>query len=1165
MSGVDGLGDLVLNPVYQAGLNSAISSLLPAGYPDLVSGIYTLDEPRQGQWEAYRMVQNEIPISLSCMTASYDWQYNKFRLNGTVEPNAKYYNHIDAFRTVAEANITMPDIYPLRPENEYIDWNSENGLQKIIDNKVVEVYQAAKEYVRGHTDRKFYPVVQAFGYWDKDEWLSWILPPPEMQKMLQYLPLCFDPDGIFNYRLFGYQTYSNNGNIIRRGDYAALYSSKFVPDIPDLVNPTDDSIRFGEDGESRSSYGAPVIHSPTYNALKEANAKVLKYAELIKGDDGASPGLAWNSSNVIGLTWNEGASFLANMHLADITVDDVDNEPRYQGYVQCGYYQDSLGNPAFMVVNRRANYFQSSTYASPRYVPVAQYSSCFPAFNAQTLLFGLNPDSYATYGTFPALYDPADEHIYISDDQDIQVSIDAGDGKLLKMCSSLPASVTSDAEIKNIAYLSGLITIDDCAEVTIHAGTQTTILPHSTILVKGNSILNLAGIVTVKDTVNIIVEDGSSINFNEADCTWGESSILKVTGGTLSISGGSMGTKSTSRWTGIRVSDSSQVLMDNATISNAQFNAFENSNCMITNSRFYVPGNSYGLLICNTSSGYTTEISNTMPGKGFYGTSDQGSTGIYLSAIQNQVNISNVNFHDLETGISKDATPYAIDTVNECRFVNCKTGITLFFNGSSTVIEWSKFTNDQPGQNGTGINLIASSPSISNCYFNNLYCGVQTESSLQSVWGTNHTYISESNFNDCNRGIESRNSNHYLKENYFYNNNDGIVNHASSNLNLSYNKNNVMKNIESNILFYDTLPYQSTIQLLAGHNDFYHMRSAGGSYAVDFCFDVNYYDSQGGFGVLRKINASDNWFEGAQVTVNDPLYADYVYVDSYDLLPSMPPPGPNTGRLFMALDYESQELYELAAATFKAMIDEDEEDEKSDVTSAIDGLYRCTFMIPDPSWELTDYFDTKAMQCAIDDPNLSAILKDYLAKVFVLNKEFQDAVDLIQLRIDNPISEIDSLRAVLDLEIVLQLAAMEDEKRPLTTKYVQYQYPDVQIFEKKHSDNWDKYSRLLLQNNADTSSLIAPMPLIQSNYPNPFNPSTTITFSIPEASRVRVSVYNLKGQKVKDLINADMLRGNHKLVWDGKDAHNRKASSGIYFLRLESGGKTSIRKTMLMK
>jgi len=52
---------------------------------------------------------------------------------------------------------------------------------------------------------------------------------------------------------------------------------------------------------------------------------------------------------------------------------------------------------------------------------------------------------------------------------------------------------------------------------------------------------------------------------------------------------------------------------------------------------------------------------------------------------------------------------------------------------------------------------------------------------------------------------------------------------------------------------------------------------------------------------------------------------------------------------------------------------------------------------------------------------------------------------------------------------------------------------------------------------------------------------------------------------VKDLINSELPRGNHKLVWDGTDAHGRSVGSGIFFLRLESGGKTSIRKAMLLK
>lgn len=527
--------------------------------------------------------------------------------------------------------------------------------------------------------------------------------------------------------------------------------------------------------------------------------------------------------------------------------------------------------------------------------------------------------------------------------------------------------------------------------------------------------------------------------------------------------------------------------------------------------------------------------------------------------MKNPVNISNLDFHNLLYGVFKSAVPYATDTVSECRFVNCDTGVKLFNNENGTDIHQCSFASTQPGKQGTGIHLVAASPSILDCNFHNLYRGILTEFSINSGNG-----VELSNFYNCEIGLESRSSNHRLKANYFNRNNSGIVNHAGSNLNLSFDANNVMMNHNDNVVFYDTMPYESTIQLFVGHNDFYHLTDNETMIdAVDFSFDANYYD----FPITPdyKINASKNWFQDNLVTFNDIAYIDYVYVDIFDPSPSLPAPPPEYDRLFTALDNESQQMYELAVDTYKSIIDEQLEEEKTYVTSAIDGLYRCMMMIPNPAWELSDYFDTKAVQYAIDEPTLSAILKDYLAKVLVLNEEFQAAVDLIQLRIDNPISELDSLRAVLDLEIVLQLAAMEQNKRPLATKYVQYQYPDIQVFNVMHSNNWDKYSRILHQNDPETTSLIAPIPQIQNNYPNPFNPSTTIAFSIPETGRVRISVYNIRGQKVKDLMNTEMIRGNHQLIWEGKDANNRNVGSGIYFFKLESGGKTSIRKAMLIK
>ena len=94
---------------------------------------------------------------------------------------------------------------------------------------------------------------------------------------------------------------------------------------------------------------------------------------------------------------------------------------------------------------------------------------------------------------------------------------------------------------------------------------------------------------------------------------------------------------------------------------------------------------------------------------------------------------------------------------------------------------------------------------------------------------------------------------------------------------------------------------------------------------------------------------------------------------------------------------------------------------------------------------------------------------------------------------------------------------------------------------------------------------IPPQAMISANYPNPFNPSTTIAFSIPKDANTKLCIYNIKGQKVKDIVTGDLLKGFHKAVWDGRDNRNRSVGSGVYLIRLESGGKTSVRKVTLMK
>ena len=86
-----------------------------------------------------------------------------------------------------------------------------------------------------------------------------------------------------------------------------------------------------------------------------------------------------------------------------------------------------------------------------------------------------------------------------------------------------------------------------------------------------------------------------------------------------------------------------------------------------------------------------------------------------------------------------------------------------------------------------------------------------------------------------------------------------------------------------------------------------------------------------------------------------------------------------------------------------------------------------------------------------------------------------------------------------------------------------------------------------------------------NHYPNPFNPNTTIHYSILSDGNVELSIYNIKGQKVKQLLSDQLTAGEHSVVWDGKDERGNAVSSGIYLYRLETGNYSATRKMLLMK
>lgn len=85
------------------------------------------------------------------------------------------------------------------------------------------------------------------------------------------------------------------------------------------------------------------------------------------------------------------------------------------------------------------------------------------------------------------------------------------------------------------------------------------------------------------------------------------------------------------------------------------------------------------------------------------------------------------------------------------------------------------------------------------------------------------------------------------------------------------------------------------------------------------------------------------------------------------------------------------------------------------------------------------------------------------------------------------------------------------------------------------------------------------------NYPNPFNPETTIQFNIPKPGKVTVDIYNVRGQLVKNLLNDNLNQGVHEIVWNGTNNANKNSSSGVYFYKIRSGNITDMKKILLIK
>lgn len=165
----------------------------------------------------------------------------------------------------------------------------------------------------------------------------------------------------------------------------------------------------------------------------------------------------------------------------------------------------------------------------------------------------------------------------------------------------------------------------------------------------------------------------------------------------------------------------------------------------------------------------------------------------------------------------------------------------------------------------------------------------------------------------------------------------------------------------------------------------------------------------------------------------------------------------------------------------------------------------------------------------------------------------------------NDATEVHSLR-------ISELIAPNNDSNPHS-----YFYIDEEVIENTEYYYWIKAYSL-----DGCSSLFGPVKVVTSDftelppviidqrfainaYPNPFNPELYINIYLSQSNQTELSVYNIKGQKVNTVINQYLLEGSHQLIWKGMDDQNQACSSGIYYIKCQSGNHLIYRKVVLLK
>nr|MBC8527538.1 T9SS type A sorting domain-containing protein [Candidatus Cloacimonadota bacterium] len=276
-----------------------------------------------------------------------------------------------------------------------------------------------------------------------------------------------------------------------------------------------------------------------------------------------------------------------------------------------------------------------------------------------------------------------------------------------------------------------------------------------------------------------------------------------------------------------------------------------------------------------------------------------------------------------------------------------------------------------------------------------------------------------------------------------------------------------------------------------------------------------------------------------------------------DLIENIPDPAQE---LFESALYNFQlENYLLAQQLFEQVISEFPRSEYA--------LYSAKYLLAVEEYlegnysELQQYFNT--------EPNLFYTdrirkLADYLANYCNIKMgDYPAAIEWFEEIIEDPPSYSDSLYAVIDIGYTYLLMEAVEKYRNYTGKF-----PELKPSSREEYLQTREYLISLLlekESDEDIHQMIPAKVELSQNYPNPFNKITAIEYGLPQRGRVKLSIYNIRGQLVKTLVEEETSSGWHKVIWNGKDSSGKSVGMGVYLYKIKNGKFTSIKKMLLLR